>query len=55
MIFTFLLQNSHKRYMFYAEDRESAFIEIKIRLGEDAKNWSLIAFCDVKMFSINLD
>ena len=54
MIFTFQKINSIKRYMFFAENKNQAFTTIKENLGEDADNWSLIAYTPVEQFAIYL-
>jgi hypothetical protein len=55
MIFTFQLQNNIKRYIFFAEDKEKAFEELKARLGKEAENWSLVSYCETNKFSLFLN
>lgn len=55
MIFTFQLQNSNKRYLMFAVDKEEAFRELKSRLGKYADDWSLIAYCPAEKFNLFLN
>lgn len=51
MIFTFQKHNSTKKYLLFANDKDSAFNEIKKRLS-DSENWSLIAYTSADKFSM---
>lgn len=55
MIFTFLEINKSKKVIFFAKDKEEAFIEMKVRYGKEAINYSLISYVDVKDFNLILN
>jgi len=54
MIYTFKEVNSNKKVLFYANDKEAALTEMRVRYGKEAENYSVIAFVDVEYFNLIL-
>ena len=53
MIFTFqLINSSSMKYIMYAKDKEDAFKVMKERFGNNANNYSLVAYCSTERFSM---
>jgi hypothetical protein len=50
MIFTFKIINGCEKKIFWAENKEDAFIELKVMLGTNADNYSLISYVEDERF-----
>lgn len=54
MIYTFKIINGLEKRMFFANNKEDAFLELRARLGTKSEQYSLISFVKAEDFNLTI-